>query len=445
MADSYLSYRNILRIALPMVLGSLGQNLIQFADTAFLGRLGEIPLGAVALGGVFYFVVYLVGHAFNTGMQIIAARRAGEGQKAAVGRTVDHQLVLMGLVALLLFGFLAAGSGSLFPLLVRSEALQQEAINFLQVRGWGIFFGLANSAMMAFFLAVGHTRVNLFSTLAMASVNVFLDYVLIFGRLGMPAMGIAGAALASVISEGVATAIFLLYLINRGFHREYGLFRFQNMQWTLMRHTIWLAAPLVAQNLISVGTWFLFFVAIEQVLGKTALAISNIGRSLYTVAGLPVWALGSTVSAMTSHLIGQGRAADVFRLLGRISLLSFGYSLVAGAAMAWLPEWAMRLYTEDPLLLAQGVDTVRVVALATVSLSVSVLFIFAVSGTGSTHMALLIEIICIFLYVFYLWFVISQTKASLPLFWLAEVVYWVAALALCAAYLKYGRWKYRVV
>ncbi|MCS6991501.1 MAG: MATE family efflux transporter [Chitinophagales bacterium] len=445
MAISYLSYRTILSIALPMILGSLGQNLIQFADTAFLGRLGAVPLGAAALGGIFYFVLYLIGHAFNTGMQIIAARRAGEGNRIQVGLTVDHHFVLMGLVAMLLFLVMYAGSGFVLERLVHSTDVQQHAIHFLEIRSWGIFFGLTNSALMAFYLAIGHTKVNIYSTLAMAMVNVVLDYVFIFGKLGLPAMGVAGAALASVLAEAVATVIFFVYLFAHAFHKQFALFRWSSFHLKPIRHIVWLAAPLVAQNLISIGAWFLFFVAIEQVLGEKALAVSNISRSLYTLAGMPVWALGSTVNAMVSHLIGQGHSDKVFHLLAKISFISFVYALAAALLLYLLPHQALRFYTADGALIESGVTTVRVVALATVLLSISVLFIFAVSGTGATHMALLIEVICIFIYIFYLWLVIRSETPSLPKFWLAEAVYWIAALVLCAAYLKQGRWKSRHV
>lgn len=444
-AGSYLSYRNILTIALPMVLGSLGQNLVQFADTAFLGRLGEVPLGAAALGGILYFVLFLVGHAFNTGMQIIAARRAGEGNRRQVGSTLDHQMLLVAVVAVLLFFLLYFGRHSLIPLLVRSEELQRETLLFLGFRSWGIFLGLFNSALMAFYLSIGNTHVNIYSTLAMAAVNVVLDYAFIFGRLGSPPMGVAGAALASVLSEAVATSIFLLYLLRKQFHVQYSLFRWERVQPSTVRHMVWLASPLVLQNLISVGSWFLFFVAIERYMGATALAVSNVSRSVYTLAGMPVWALGSTINAMTSHLIGQGHADDLFRLLGRVSRLSLLYSITTSIVMILMPLTVLRLYTNDPVLLSEGAATLQVVALATVLLSVSVLFIFAVSGTGATQMALFIEIICIGFYILYLYVVLNTPRPTLPQVWLAEAVYWVLALLLCIVYLKSGRWKRQTV
>ena len=101
MNDSYLSYKNIIRIAYPIMLGSLGQNLISLIDTSFLGRVGQVELGAGALAGIFYFVLFMVGYAFNNGMQIIVSRRMGEGKKHEVGNIVDHELYLLFFIAIL--------------------------------------------------------------------------------------------------------------------------------------------------------------------------------------------------------------------------------------------------------------------------------------------------------------------------------------------------------
>ncbi len=98
-----ISYKRIWSIAYPIILGSVAQNLINVTDTAFLGRVGEVALGASAIGGMFYLVFINLGLGFGTGAQIIIARRFGEGDKKMVGKTFDHALYFMLPLSILAF------------------------------------------------------------------------------------------------------------------------------------------------------------------------------------------------------------------------------------------------------------------------------------------------------------------------------------------------------
>ncbi len=445
MDSSYSSYRNILSIAFPILLGSIGQNLVQAVDTAFLGRLGEVELGAAAVGGVFYFVLYLTGHGFNTGMQIIVARRYGEGQFRRIGEVVDHQLVMVFFLALLLFVNYDWWTPELFTHLVQSEKVRRQVQVFLDVRMLGIFWALMNSALMGFYLGINNTRVVLWSSVAMTVVNVVLDYGLIFGHWGMPRLGMAGAAYASVASEITVTLVLIGYLLMRRWHWTFSLFCLRKPQWPLMQHIVWISAPLVVQNLISIGAWFLFFILIEAHLGEQALAISSLNRSLYAMLSLPLWALGSTTSAMVSTLIGRQQADGVFSLLIKICRLSFFYAaLVASVTYLW-PGALVSLYINDPALLHASLPTVHILPWIILVASVSLLFLFGVSGTGATRMALTIEIVCIVVYIGYLWLVVIHKPQPLPTVWVAEIVYWALALFFCAVYLRTGHWKKKVI
>jgi Na+-driven multidrug efflux pump len=93
MSDTYyISYKNILRISLPVMVGSFANNIINVVDTALLSRVSQVALGASAIGGIFYFIMIMAGGGFNTGMQIMIARRVGEKNNEAVGRIFDNQL-----------------------------------------------------------------------------------------------------------------------------------------------------------------------------------------------------------------------------------------------------------------------------------------------------------------------------------------------------------------
>ena len=110
MIKTSITYERIWLVAYPIILGSIAQNLINFTDTAFLGRVGEIALGAGALGGLFYLAVIMLGLGFGTGAQIIIARRYGEGKLKEVGPIVDHSALFLLVLAVFSFVLLRFGS-----------------------------------------------------------------------------------------------------------------------------------------------------------------------------------------------------------------------------------------------------------------------------------------------------------------------------------------------
>src|SRR5438045_7596676 len=143
--NSYISYRNIFSIALPIMVGSLANNIINVVDTALLGRLGQVELGAGAIGGIFYFVMIMIGFGFNTGMQIIVARRVGEGKSEEVGKIFRHHVVLLSAYALVAFLTLKVFGNAILDFLISSNDIQHAASSFISYRSYGVFFGLANA------------------------------------------------------------------------------------------------------------------------------------------------------------------------------------------------------------------------------------------------------------------------------------------------------------
>lgn len=303
-----ITYRQIINIAFPIILGSVAQNLINVTDTAFLGRVGEVALGAAAIGGLFYFAIFMLAFGFGLGTQIIVARRDGEGKHAEIGRTIEHAYYFLIPVSLLAFLFLEWIAGSLLNSVLQSPQIYEETVTFLNYRAYGIFFAFINMGFRAFYVGIARTKVITWTTIVLASVNIFLDYCLIFGNLGFPEMGIAGAALASVIAEASACIFFFIYTVTKIPLKKYQLFYFKDFSRKLLSRIIKVASPIMFQHFLSLGTWLIFFLFVEQ-MGQRQLAISNIIRSFYIVLMIPIWGFSSAANTLVSNAIGQKEAA----------------------------------------------------------------------------------------------------------------------------------------
>ena len=205
--------KQIWSVSYPILLSLLAQNVINVTDTAFLGRVSEIALGASAMGGLFYICIFTIAFGFSTGSQIVIARRNGEARYGDVGPVMIQGVLFLLVMALLLFGFTKAFGGNIMRLLVSSESIYDATMEFLDWRIFGFFFSFVNVMFRALYIGITRTKVLTINAVVMALTNVVLDYALIFGHFGLPEMGIKGAAIASVI--GLSALFPDLYVHHR--------------------------------------------------------------------------------------------------------------------------------------------------------------------------------------------------------------------------------------
>ena len=176
------TYRNIWKVALPIIAGSIAQTAINITDTAFLGRVGEVTLGAGAIGGIFYFVFVMLAFGLAIGSQIIIARRTGEGKPGEIGKVFDQSLYILGLFGIILFLLMKVIAPYFLSWVISSDNIYQESIDYLKYRSFGIIIASFNMAYRSLYVGLSRTKVLTYTTVLMAIVNIFLDYCLIFGN-----------------------------------------------------------------------------------------------------------------------------------------------------------------------------------------------------------------------------------------------------------------------
>lgn len=440
MLDKELSYKNIIRIASPVILGLVAQNIINVTDTMFLGHLNQTALGAGAIGGLYYFTFVLLGAGLGTGTQIIIGRRNGENDINGIRDVFSNSFYIALALSLLLFYILHNYTTIFFNILISSPAVRENAHIFLEYRHWGLIFAYTGIIFRSFFIGILRTRVLLYSTLFMSAINVVLDYALIFGKFGFPAMGVGGAALASVIAEASDLLFLTLWILFSKNTAPYKIFHFNKADFKLILQLFKISGPVMLQYTFSFGGWFIFFLIIEK-MGQTELAVSNIARSIYMVIMIPVWGLSNSTGSMVSNLIGNGRTNDVPKLIRKNITLSLSASVMVILCYIFVPEIIVNFYTPDIQVIKATVPVLYVITAALVFFSVSHIIFSAISGTGNTLYALIIESATIALYITgaYVMGVVWHTK--LPVVWLVEVLYFIIIGMLSALYFLKFNWK----
>lgn len=443
-SKSIPSYRRIWEISLPIILSLVAQNVVNVTDTAFLGRVGEVELGASAIAGLFYISLFMLGFGFGIGGQILIARRNGEKNYHEIGKITDNSLYFLMGMGLVLFLLIKFFSPAMLRPLISSDAVYQASVDFLQYRIYGIFFAFGNVLLRAFYIGTTSTRVLTYNALIMAGTNVVLDYGLIFGHFGLPEMGIKGAALASAIAEGISAIYFFSYTVKMVDLKKYNLFRFDDFDWKVVRKTLDISIFVMLQYFISLAAWFIFFMIIEKI-GERQLAISNIIRSAYIVLMIPIFAFGSTASSLVSNVIGQGRIDQVIPVIKKVSLLNF---MLVGSIVvisALIPSLLISVYTSDQELVRQTVPSFYVIMSALLLFSFSSILFNGVSGTANTATALTIEVVTIAVYLLVAYYLAVYLKLSIELVWMSEYVYFLMLGLLSYLYLKSGKWRKKQV
>lgn len=438
-----ISTGEIWRIAVPIMLGNLAQTVINFTDTAFLGHLGVVALGASMIAGLFYLLFTTMAMGFSIGIQIIIARRFGEGKNGRIGIIFEHGSIFIFLLGIILFLILYFLSDRLLLWLINSPNIYISSTEYIRYRQYGIIFVCFNFLYRALYVGLSNTKIITFSTLIMAAVNIFLDYCLIFGNFGFPRMGVGGAALASFIAEVFATIFFTIYSYLYFHKKEYGIFKFYKLEGKLIGKVFKIATPTMIQKFLSFSAWFIFFVLVEK-MGELAIGISSIVRSVYMIIILPIFAFSTAANTLTSRIIGEGKSKEVLSTVNKVFVNSLLCCLPLIIICSIIPSTIVKIYTDDIILVQATIPSIIVICISTLFQVYGFVYFDSVSGTGNTYAALYLELGILIIYVLYIWMMTKLTQ-NIHLVWIAEIIYGALIGTISMIYIKYANWQKKII
>ena len=273
------TYKQIWTIAYPILISLIMEQLIGMTDTAFLGRVGEIELGASAIAGVYYLAIFMMAFGFSVGAQILIARRNGEGNYKEIGPIFYQGIYFLVVVAAILFTLSIVFSPFILKNIISSPHIYDAAESYIHWRVYGFFFSFVGVMFRAFFVGTTQTKTLTLNSIVMVLSNVVFNYILIFGKFGFPQLGIAGAAIGSSLAELVSVIFFIIYTWKRIDCKKYALNILPKFQSRTLKRILNVSVWTMIQNFVSLSTWFMFFLFVEH-LGERSLAIANIIRNV---------------------------------------------------------------------------------------------------------------------------------------------------------------------
>ena len=425
--------RNIWNVSYPIFLSLLAQNVINVTDTAFLGRVGEVELGASAMGGLYYICAFTIAFGFSTGSQIVIGRRNGEGRYNQIGPVMIQGVFFLLSLAAILFLFSRFFAGDVMRVLISSDAILNATEEFLNWRVFGFFFSFVNVMFRALFIGITRTKVLTLNAVLMAMTNVLLDYLLIFGFQQT-------SYVHQMYAEAVSILFFVVYTRLTVDIRKYALNQIRSFDFGLLKRVLDISVFTMLQYFLSIATWFMFFIAVEH-LGQRELAVANIVRSIYVVMLIPVNSLATTTNTFVSNSIGAGAINQVIPTIRKICKLSLGIMVVFAAIVSLMPGWVVSVYTNDASLVAASVPSVYVIVGSLLIGSVANVAFNGVSGTGNTRSALFMEAAVLILYVLFVYVAGMRLRLPVAVCFLTEAIYYSGLLVASVIYLKKASWQ----
>lgn len=372
-------------MALPAIIANLLMTAFHNVDTFWIGRsLGAESLAAVT-GAVFWvWLVISVGEMVSIGLDAIAARRHGERRPQDAARTVGDGFVL----ALLLGAGIAVATpfllGELFALLGTSAAVSRIGRDYLGTYflGMPLIFGFF--AVDAAFRARGDTRTPLWILAVTTVCGLALDPLLIRGLGPFPALGVRGAALATLVPRGLGCVAGVIIL------RQRGMLRWGAPRWPVLGTMLRIGAPAAATGVVF-SFIYVLLTRITTQFGTPALAALGLGFRMESVVYVASVGMGAALAAIVGQSLGAG---DVARA-ARAGWISTGLVSVVGVAMAIVSlgfaDQFAGLFSDDPAVIAEAARYLRISAFSQLFLGAEVVLESAMAGAGWTLVPMLLS------------------------------------------------------
>jgi putative MATE family efflux protein len=435
-----VSSKQILAISLPIALAIMVPQVNFVINNIFLGALSSEALAIGGITGVFYLIFGVMGQGLNNGLQALISRRAGENRVDEIGVLFNQGVIISILLSVIAITFTYFIAPSIFHSVLHDTQRANNVIEFLKIRIWGIPFLFIYQMRNALLVGTNQSNFLIIGTATEAAFNIFFDYSFIFGHFGFTAMGLNGAAYASIISEVMGLFVIYLVIHYQKIGARFELFKDFEIKWDYIKLILVQSSPIMMQYMISIISWEIFYILIEH-RGEQSLAVSNSMRNIFGFFGSFTWAFAATSNTMVSNIIGQNMQDKVIPLINKIAKWSFGFALCVCIILNVFAHQFLSIYGQGEGFMQEGIPVLRVVSIALLLMSIATIWLNGVTGTGQSKINLAIEFIAIIIYLIYAYLTIEYYQFPITIGWMCEIIYWLTLLIPSYLYIKSNRWK----
>ncbi len=410
--------RDVFRLSLPVLLSSLFQRLVAIVDIFLTGGLGAAAIAATGLGQLLVFVVMTVFWGLSTGATVVIAHMWGGGQRREA-RDAAFSAVLACLALTAVCS--AAGGlwgGDLARLMgARSDVLAM-ASEYICLVFLYLIFTTGLNVLSAIMHGTGNTRTPMEAIIVVNILHVVLAWPLIYGKFGLPALGVKGAAIAINVSECIGFGYLLVQAIRLKF------ISFGRPNGALFGR-IWRMGWPVALERIAQQSGQLFYSSFIIGYGTSAYAAHQIGVSIESLSFMPGAGMGIAAASLMGRALGAGKVKRARISHNEALRLALAVMGVMALTFLLVPRYLVGLFTPDPDVIAKGCVFLRLVAFAQMPLAVSFVYAGSLRGTGDTFYVFIVTLLAMWgIRVALSWVAVGWLHLSLYAVWGVFLLDW---------------------
>ena len=390
-------YREFLALAIPLILSTGAWSIQHFVDRMFLSWHSPEAIAASVPAGIMNFTFLSLFLGTASYVNTFVAQYHGAGRRDRIGASV-WQGIYFSLIAAAAMALLSLAGPLIFNLAgheARVKALEEE---YFQILCFGAFFPVASSALSGFFSGRGKVWTVMWVNFLATGVNIFFDYGLIFGHFGLPALGIRGAALATVLSGVVSAAIFFFLFQKPVCRKEFATWRARHFDRPLFHRLLYFGFPNGVQFFLDMLGFALFILLVGR-FGTIALAATNIAFNINTLAFMPMIGSGIAVSILVGQRLGENRPDLAERSVWSAAHITFLYMSTVALAYVTVPDLFLRPFGHGgntevfAQIRAYGVVLLRFVAFYSLFDAMNIVFANAIKGAGDTRFVMKVAVL----------------------------------------------------
>ena len=381
--------RRILSLGLPIMGGMSTHVILGVVDLVFVGFLGTAAIGAVGLASFFSFVYLGFFWGGSVALQATVSRLKGEGHDERTAEYLNAAILLVLLTAPVSSLLLVFATPWLLPLMNDDPSVLDHGVPYLQwLIASGTFVGL-NAAFGGFWNATDRSQMYMRVVVVTGLVNIPLNYIFIFGSLGLPAYGVTGAGIGTTVASALGT----LYYFYLGFRygRQNGFLQSRPSRRQLMT-LIRLALPSGSQQVIESLTLSLMY-KIVGLVGTAQLAVFSVLMNLINTVGLPAWGLGVAGATLVGQALGRDDTSDASAWAWDVIKVGIALMALLGMPLWLLSDSILSIFIHDATVRSVGIWPSRILGVMIIFNGIGYMLSAMLNGAGDVKRVMYVNIL----------------------------------------------------
>ena len=388
-------YRSFFVMMITIALQNLIAYSVNMADNVMLGSYSQSALSAAATVNQIFFLVQQFALSIGDGLVVLASQYFGEKQFHPIRILTGIALKFAFICSIVFFVCSAVFPRQIISIFTTDEQIIAEGVEYLSIIKYTFILFILTSVLYCALRAVGVVRISFYISIVSLVVNVGINYVLIFGKFGMPEMGIKGAAIGTLVSRILELIIITVYLLKTDKVLKLFSENFLKGDRTLRKDFFKVDIPVMLSQIL----WGISVPMQTAVLGHLsadAIAANSVATTFYSYLKVVTQSVSAAAAVMIGSAVGRGDREEVKAQGRTISVIAIGIGLVLGAGLFFLRTPLLSLYTlnDNAMDLANQLIILMSIIMVTMSYQMPV-SMGVIRGGGDTHFVVIMNIICV--------------------------------------------------